>query len=104
MFISQPDLHALNNDTYPINERPDALDHDAPFYDMSRVAGKVSEGCVNKIEIKGVPIVVPAGGAGADRGGEELINSLDLVIEVRRPSFSSHRDVRGLTGLRLTGG
>jgi hypothetical protein len=32
--------------------------------------------------IKGVPIVAPAGGsAGAERGGEELIQSLDLRVE-----------------------
>jgi ATP-binding cassette subfamily D (ALD) long-chain fatty acid import protein len=32
--------------------------------------------------IKGVPIVAPAGGAaGAERGGEELIKSLDLRVE-----------------------
>lgn len=32
--------------------------------------------------LKGVPIVAPAGGvAGAERGGEELIRSLDLRVE-----------------------
>lgn len=77
-------LHALNNESYPINERPESLAPDAPFYDMSRVAGKVYEG-INRIEFLGVPVVVPAGGAaGAQRGGEELIKSLDLVVEVNR--------------------
>lgn len=52
---------------------------------MSRVNGRVIEGPrVDKIELSGVPIVVPAGGsAGAERGGEELLRCLDLVVEVR---------------------
>lgn len=65
------------------------LPDDEPFYDMSRVSGKVFEGPrIDKIELAGVPVVVPAGGAGAERGGEELLRSLDLVIEVR--NYLSH--------------
>lgn len=36
----------------------------------------------NHVLLRGVPIVAPAGGAaGAERGGEELIRSLDLRVE-----------------------
>jgi ATP-binding cassette subfamily D (ALD) long-chain fatty acid import protein len=48
---------------------------------MSKVHGNVIVG-PNHLLIKGVPIVAPAGGAaGAERGGEELIRSLDLRVE-----------------------
>lgn len=51
------------------------------FYDLSDVRGLVSLG-QNHVVLKGVPIVAPAGGAaGAERGGEELIRSLDLRVE-----------------------
>lgn len=77
-------LHALNNDVYPINERPSTLADDEPFYDMANIAGTVVEG-PNRIELAGIPVVAPAGGsAGAERGGEELIKSLDLIVEVSR--------------------
>ena len=75
-------LHSLNTEHYPINERPQTLADDEPFYDMSRIGGHVAEGG-HRVELAGVPIVAPAGGsAGAERGGEELIKSLDLVVEV----------------------
>lgn len=76
-------LHLLNTSSYPVNERPPQLGLDEPFYDMSRVNGRVLEG-VRKVKLEGVPVVAPAGGsAGAARGGEELIHSLDLAVEVR---------------------
>jgi ATP-binding cassette subfamily D (ALD) long-chain fatty acid import protein len=82
-------LHLLNTSSYPVNERPPQLELDEPFYDMSRVSGRVLEG-VRKIELKGVPIVAPAGGsAGAARGGEELVKSLDVSIAVCRPLLST---------------
>jgi len=75
-------LHALNNDVYPVNERPATLADDEPFYDMANIGGTVVEG-PNRVELAGVPVVAPAGGAaGAERGGEELIKSLDLIVEV----------------------
>lgn len=75
-------LHALNNDVYPINERPPTLADDEPFYDMASIGGTIVEG-PNRVELAGVPVVAPSGGAaGAERGGEELIKSLDLIVEV----------------------
>jgi ATP-binding cassette subfamily D (ALD) long-chain fatty acid import protein len=51
------------------------------FYDMANAHGRVVLGR-NHLLLKGVPIVAPAGGAaGAERGGEELIRSLDLRVE-----------------------
>jgi ATP-binding cassette subfamily D (ALD) long-chain fatty acid import protein len=48
---------------------------------MFNVAGTVTIG-PNHLLLQGVPIVAPAGGAaGAERGGEELIRSLDLRVE-----------------------
>ena len=51
-----------------------------PFYDMSNVRGRVMIGPQHLL-LQGVPIVAPAAGAGAERGGEELIRSLDLRVE-----------------------
>lgn len=85
-------LHALNDNVYPVNPRPASLPANQvsvclseadskPFYDLSAVHGLVSFG-QNHVVLKGVPIVAPAGGAaGAERGGEELIRSLDLRVE-----------------------
>jgi len=51
------------------------------FYDLADVHGDVIIG-PDHLLIKGVPVVAPAGGsAGAERGGEELIQSLDLRVE-----------------------
>jgi hypothetical protein len=51
------------------------------FYDLADVHGDVVIG-PDHLLIKGVPVVAPAGGsAGAERGGEELILSLDLRVE-----------------------
>lgn len=48
---------------------------------MSEVHGNVVI-APNHLLLRGVPIVAPAGGAaGAERGGEELIRSLDLRVE-----------------------
>ncbi len=48
---------------------------------MSTVRGNVIVG-PDHLLLKDVPIVVPAGGAaGAERGGEELVHSLDLRVE-----------------------
>jgi ATP-binding cassette subfamily D (ALD) long-chain fatty acid import protein len=48
---------------------------------MAGVAGRVILGA-DHLLLKGVPVVAPAGGAaGAERGGEELIRSLDLRVE-----------------------
>ena len=48
---------------------------------MSEIRGNIVT-APNHLLLKGVPIVAPAGGtAGADRGGEELIRSLDLRVE-----------------------
>jgi len=45
------------------------------------VKGRVILG-PNHLLLQGIPIVAPAGGAaGAERGGEELIHSLDLRVE-----------------------
>ena len=65
-------LHGLDNDIYP--EHPDKS------YDLAHVNGKVTIG-PDHVLIQGVPIVAPAGGAGAERGGEELLQSLDLRVE-----------------------
>ena len=51
------------------------------FYDLADVHGDVIIR-PDHLLIKGVPVVAPAGGsAGAERGGEELIQSLDLRVE-----------------------
>lgn len=47
---------------------------------MANVKGQVVIG-PDHLLISHVPIVAPAGGAGAERGGEELIRSLDLRVE-----------------------
>ncbi|WVQ93592.1 hypothetical protein IAU59_000667 [Kwoniella sp. CBS 9459] len=74
-------MHALNNNIYPENPRPESLEADQPFYDLSNVHGKVVVGPKHLL-LRGVPIVAPAGGAaGAERGGEELIRQLDLRVE-----------------------
>ncbi|WWC99176.1 hypothetical protein V866_006071 [Kwoniella sp. B9012] len=74
-------LHSLNNNIYPENPRPASLEEDQPFYDLSNVHGRVIIGPKHLL-IRGVPIVAPAGGAaGAERGGEELIHSLDMRVE-----------------------
>ncbi|WVQ86068.1 hypothetical protein IAT38_008236 [Cryptococcus sp. DSM 104549] len=73
-------LHSLDNNIYPENPRPESLPPNEEFYDMSNVSGKVVIG-PNHLLLRGVPIVAPAGGAGAERGGEELIHSLDLRVE-----------------------
>ncbi|OCF40747.1 ATP-binding cassette, subfamily D (ALD), peroxisomal long-chain fatty acid import protein [Kwoniella heveanensis CBS 569] len=74
-------MHALNNNIYPKNPRPESLEADEPFYDLSNVHGKVVVGPKHLL-LRGVPIVAPAGGAaGAERGGEELIRQLDLRVE-----------------------
>ncbi|KAK4685379.1 hypothetical protein P7C73_g4775, partial [Tremellales sp. Uapishka_1] len=74
-------LHALDNGIYPTNSRPESLAEDEPFYDMANVRGEVIVG-PDHLFLKGVPIVAPAGRpAGAQRGGEELIRSLDLRVE-----------------------
>lgn len=86
-------LHSLDNNIYPENARPDSLPRDQvstcsiastdlqAFYDMADVHGNVIIG-PDHLLIKRVPIVAPAGGAaGAERGGEELLKSLDLRVE-----------------------
>ncbi|WWC66769.1 uncharacterized protein I206_100674 [Kwoniella pini CBS 10737] len=74
-------LHSLNNNIYPENPRPASLEADEPFYDLSNVHGRVILGPKHLL-LRGVPIVAPAGGAaGAERGGEELIHSLDMRVE-----------------------
>jgi ATP-binding cassette subfamily D (ALD) long-chain fatty acid import protein len=61
-------LHALDHGDYPPSEG---------VYDMGNIRGRVILGR-NHLVLKGVPVVAPSGG---DRGGEELIQSLDLVVE-----------------------
>lgn len=88
-------LHSLDNNEYPKNPRPASLtanevrvkvpshrsSDSQPFYDLGNVKGSVVIG-PSHVLLKGVPIVAPAGGtAGAERGGEELIHSLDLRVE-----------------------
>jgi ATP-binding cassette subfamily D (ALD) long-chain fatty acid import protein len=74
-------LHSLNNEIYAPHPRPESLPFNEPFYDIANVAGNVIIG-PSHLLLKDVPIVAPAGGsAGAERGGEELIRSLDLRIE-----------------------
>ena len=85
-------LHALDNDMYTENARPATKVNDEvrrvvgsradrqTFYDMSNIQGHVVIGA-NHLLIKNVPIVAPAGGAaGAERGGEELVKSLNLRV------------------------
>lgn len=62
-------LHALHNDIYD-----DSSDH----YALANVQGRIILGR-DHLLLQGVPIVVPAAGS-ADRGGEELIHSLDLTV------------------------
>jgi ATP-binding cassette subfamily D (ALD) long-chain fatty acid import protein len=69
-------LHGLDNDIYP--EHPHLLE--GKFYDLANVNGRVIIG-PDHVLLQGVPIVAPAGGAGAERGGEELLQSLDLRVE-----------------------
>lgn len=66
-------LHALDNDIYPEHSH-------STTYDLANVQGSVVVG-PDHVLIQGVPIVAPAGGAGAERGGEELLQSLDLRVE-----------------------
>lgn len=47
---------------------------------MANIQGQVSIG-PNHVLLRGVPIVAPAEGSGAERGGEELLKSLDLRVE-----------------------
>lgn len=46
---------------------------------MGSIRGRVIIGR-DRLVLKAVPVVAPASGAGAERGGEELIQSLDLVV------------------------
>ena len=48
---------------------------------MANISGLI-EINQDKIILQDVPIVAPAGGIGAERGGEELIKSLDLTVEL----------------------
>ena len=74
-------LHALDSSTYAANPRPESLKDGEAFYDLAGVNGKIVIG-PQHVLLKDVPIVAPAGGlAGAERGGEELIKSLDLRVE-----------------------
>ena len=73
-------LHALDHDHYPKHDRPDSLEPDERFYDIGDVRGRVVIGS-DHLLLRGVPIVAPAAGSGAERGGEELIQSLDLCVE-----------------------
>ncbi|KAL1407066.1 ATP-binding cassette long-chain fatty acid transporter pxa1 [Vanrija albida] len=90
-------LHSLDNNIYPENPRPASLPANEPFYDLSNVHGRVIIG-PSHVLLKGVPIVAPAGGAaGAERGGEELIHSLDLRVEK-----GEHTLVTGANGVGKT--
>ncbi|WVR03538.1 hypothetical protein IAU60_000530 [Kwoniella sp. DSM 27419] len=74
-------MHSLDNNIYPENPKPESLGPDQPFYDLHNVHGKVVLGPKHLL-LRGVPVVAPAGGsAGAERGGEELIQRLDLRVE-----------------------
>ncbi|OXH58798.1 ATP-binding cassette, subfamily D (ALD), peroxisomal long-chain fatty acid import protein [Cryptococcus neoformans] len=73
-------LHSLDNGIYPEHPRPSSLSPNDTFYDMANIQGQVSIG-PNHLLLRSVPIVAPPEGSGAERGGEELIKSLDLRIE-----------------------
>ncbi|ADV19885.1 ATP-binding cassette (ABC) transporter, putative [Cryptococcus gattii WM276] len=73
-------LHSLDNGIYPEHPRPSSLSPNDAFYDMANIQGQVSVG-PNHVLLRGVPIVAPPEGSGAERGGEELLKSLDLRVE-----------------------
>ncbi|ORX34748.1 ABC transporter transmembrane region 2-domain-containing protein [Kockovaella imperatae] len=72
-------LHALEQNAYPVIAAP-PTHTGKPFYDLGSVKGQIIIG-PDHLLFKDVPIVAPSGGAGAERGGEELIRSLDLRVE-----------------------
>lgn len=73
-------LHDLNTDHYQALDRPADLADSEPFYDLGRINGKIVETDTDQgVEFCEVPIVTPA--PGVERGGEELVKSLNLKIK-----------------------
>ena len=68
-------LHGLDNSIYPEHARTSG----DRMYDLEKVRGSVIIG-PDHVLLQGVPVVAPAGGS-AERGGEELLQSLDLRVE-----------------------
>lgn len=72
-------LHDLNAKHYQSLPRPVDLPASEPFYDLGHIHGEVIETATEEgVQFIGVPIVAPA--PGMDRGGEELVKSLDVKI------------------------
>lgn len=72
-------LHDLNAEHYQSIARPADLPADEPFYDLSHINGQLLETPTEDgVQFSGVPIVAPA--PGMERGGEELVKSLDVKI------------------------
>lgn len=72
-------LHDLNAEHYQSIARPADLSADEPFYDLGHINGQLLETPTEDgVQFSGVPIVAPA--PGMERGGEELVKSLDVKI------------------------
>ena len=71
-------LHLLNREQYQVMPRPADLPAHAPFYDLGNIQGETIEGR-DLVKFDHVPIVAPA--PGMERGGEELVRDLSLIIK-----------------------
>ncbi|KAK4704990.1 hypothetical protein P7C70_g1219, partial [Phenoliferia sp. Uapishka_3] len=72
-------LHDLNANHFTSLTRPVDLDAALPFYDLGSINGRLVEAPTeNGVEFDKVPIVAPA--PGMERGGEELVKSLNVKV------------------------
>ncbi|KAM0752189.1 hypothetical protein T439DRAFT_355062 [Meredithblackwellia eburnea MCA 4105] len=72
-------LHDLNANHYQSLPRPADLNPSQPFYDLGSINGRLLEAPTARgVEFTKVPIVAPA--PGMERGGEELVKSLNLKV------------------------